>query len=144
MFSYQNAGISIAGVLVLALAFFSLTMLGCCSCSRTSSLPTRQANEKSSGCKSLESHSITFQYKKDAGSVQGTHHTDCSICLTAFEEDDCMRQLSNCKHIFHKVCIDQWLASHSGCPLCRTKIDKVDSPNGIVTSERWPDDLDHC
>ncbi|KAI4355498.1 hypothetical protein L6164_004264 [Bauhinia variegata] len=138
MVSYHDAGILIVGALVIALIFFGLTMLGCCTCIRTSSLPTAQVDDKISGCKSyLESHSLTFLYKKAAGgSVEGTDQTECSICLTAFEEDDCVRQLSSCKHMFHKVCIDQWLSFHSGCPICRTKIDKVDPPpNGTVISE---------
>ncbi|CAN7070629.1 unnamed protein product [Brassica oleracea var. botrytis] len=48
--------------------------------------------------------------------------TDCSICLGEFNEEESLRLLPNCNHIFHVVCIDRWLTSHSNCPLCRGKI----------------------
>ncbi|KAI3810288.1 hypothetical protein L1987_19899 [Smallanthus sonchifolius] len=57
--------------------------------------------------------------------------TDCSVCLTEFEEEDTLRILPNCKHAFHMPCIDTWLRSHTNCPLCRAGIvDKaVDAPS---------------
>ncbi|XVF20049.1 hypothetical protein REPUB_Repub11eG0164800 [Reevesia pubescens] len=44
---------------------------------------------------------------------------DCAICLEKFEDGDQCRVLYNCKHIYHKFCIDQWLARDRHCPLCR-------------------------
>ncbi|ESW07465.1 hypothetical protein PHAVU_010G132300 [Phaseolus vulgaris] len=77
------------------------------------------------------SHSITFHYK----AAEGTNQTECVICLTSFEEEESVRKLHTCKHIFHTLCIDKWLGSHSGCPLCRTQIDKVNSQNSRVALE---------
>lgn len=64
--------------------------------------------------------SITLlKYKKGDGWIDGT---DCSVCLSEFEEDDSLRLLPKCSHAFHALCIDTWLKSHSNCPLCRANI----------------------
>ncbi|XP_056855103.1 RING-H2 finger protein ATL52-like [Raphanus sativus] len=61
--------------------------------------------------------SITvYKYKKGDGYVDGS---DCSVCLSEFEEDESLRLLPKCNHAFHLPCIDTWLRSHSNCPLCR-------------------------
>ncbi|CAN8231565.1 unnamed protein product [Cochlearia groenlandica] len=62
-----------------------------------------------------------FRLKKHQNGVK-INGTDCSICLGEFSEDECLRLLPKCNHIFHVVCIDRWLKSHSNCPLCRAKI----------------------
>ncbi|KAM3281159.1 putative RING-H2 finger protein ATL71 [Capsicum chacoense] len=43
----------------------------------------------------------------------------CSICLGDYKDNDMLRLLSNCGHIFHVKCIDPWLRLHSTCPICR-------------------------
>ncbi|XP_021801940.1 RING-H2 finger protein ATL52-like [Prunus avium] len=64
--------------------------------------------------------SITVcKYKKDEGLIEGT---DCSVCLSEFEEDESLRLLPKCSHAFHIPCIDTWLRSHKNCPLCRAPI----------------------
>ncbi|XP_060182736.1 RING-H2 finger protein ATL52-like [Lycium barbarum] len=60
-----------------------------------------------------------FKYKKDEYLIEGT---DCSVCLTEFEEDESLRLLPKCSHAFHIPCIDTWLRSHKNCPLCRAPI----------------------
>ncbi|KAK9715368.1 hypothetical protein RND81_06G160400 [Saponaria officinalis] len=56
-------------------------------------------------------------------SLRGAKHgLQCSVCLTDFEEIEILRLLPKCKHGFHIECIDQWLKSHSSCPLCRQKV----------------------
>jgi hypothetical protein len=42
----------------------------------------------------------------------------CSICLLNFTQGEVVRDLP-CKHFFHKVCVDDWLAAETTCPLCR-------------------------
>ncbi|KAG6669109.1 hypothetical protein CIPAW_01G220400 [Carya illinoinensis] len=64
----------------------------------------------------------TFKYKKRTGN---TSEIDRVVCLTDFEDDECVRQLPRCKHSFHAPCIDLWLYSHSDCPLCRTPVDRL-------------------
>ena len=124
----------ITGTLVISFTFFTLTMLGwCINTNHTRSLPPAglSFDNKFSPCMSSESHSITFHYK----AAEGTNQTECVICLTSFEEEESVRKPHTCRHIFHTSCIDKWLGSHSGCPLCRTQIDKVNSPNSRVALE---------
>jgi hypothetical protein len=42
----------------------------------------------------------------------------CAVCLEDFAEGNTMRLL-NCKHRFHKHCIDQWLHRVATCPICQ-------------------------
>ncbi|KAK9062220.1 hypothetical protein SSX86_019406 [Deinandra increscens subsp. villosa] len=60
-----------------------------------------------------------FKYKRDDKLIEGT---DCSVCLSEFEEDERLRLLPKCSHAFHVPCIDTWLRSHKNCPLCRAPI----------------------
>ncbi|OIS95938.1 PREDICTED: RING-H2 finger protein ATL52-like [Nicotiana attenuata] len=78
--------------------------------------------------------SITvFKYKKDESLIEGS---DCSVCLTEFEEDESLRLLPKCSHAFHIPCIDTWLRSHKNCPLCRAPIvsnmDNVPQASNVV------------
>ncbi|XP_058751961.1 RING-H2 finger protein ATL54-like [Vicia villosa] len=59
------------------------------------------------------------KYKKGEGLIEGT---DCSVCLSEFEEDESLRLLPKCHHAFHLPCIDTWLSSHTNCPMCRAPI----------------------
>lgn len=64
--------------------------------------------------------SITVcKYKKGDGLVEVT---DCSVCLSEFQDGESIRLLPKCSHAFHIPCIDTWLKSHSTCPLCRASI----------------------
>ncbi|KAJ8529913.1 hypothetical protein K7X08_036748 [Anisodus acutangulus] len=60
-----------------------------------------------------------FKYKRGEGLVEGT---ECSVCLSEFQEDETLRILPKCNHAFHIPCIDTWLRSHTNCPMCRAGI----------------------
>ncbi|KAJ9538072.1 hypothetical protein OSB04_030805 [Centaurea solstitialis] len=67
------------------------------------------------------------KFSKNNGLIEGT---DCSVCLSDFEEDETLRLLPKCNHAFHVSCIDTWLRSHTNCPLCRAGIVRAGSdPN---------------
>jgi hypothetical protein len=54
-------------------------------------------------------------------SIQGENHV-CSICQNNLTESQMGRTLP-CNHMFHAVCIDQWLLQRSAtCPMCRMTI----------------------
>ena len=55
------------------------------------------------------------------GEIEDTNIIECPICLTEFNNDDFIRQF-DCKHIFHKECIDVWLRLKDNCPMCRQAI----------------------
>lgn len=59
------------------------------------------------------------KFKKGDRLIDGT---DCSVCLSEFEDDESLRLLPKCNHAFHIPCIDTWLRSHTNCPLCRAAI----------------------
>lgn len=65
------------------------------------------------------------KYKKGDGLVEGT---DCSVCLSEFQENESLRLLPKCSHAFHLFCIDTWLKSHSNCPMCRAHVLVTSAP----------------
>ncbi|KAJ6767626.1 RING-H2 FINGER PROTEIN ATL71-RELATED [Salix koriyanagi] len=46
----------------------------------------------------------------------------CSICLGDYEDNDMLRFLPDCGHVFHLKCVDCWLKQHSTCPMCRNSL----------------------
>ncbi|KAI1318820.1 hypothetical protein EDD11_005666 [Mortierella claussenii] len=46
---------------------------------------------------------------------------ECAICLCDFEDGDELRHLY-CDHLFHRGCVDRWLARHATCPKCKRSI----------------------
>ncbi|KAJ8541339.1 hypothetical protein K7X08_002155 [Anisodus acutangulus] len=47
---------------------------------------------------------------------------ECAVCLNEFEDDETLRLLPKCSHVFHPNCIDTWLISHITCPVCRANL----------------------
>lgn len=46
----------------------------------------------------------------------------CSICQEEYELGSQLRCLNQCRHYFHKTCIDSWFLSSTRCPICRNDI----------------------
>ncbi|XP_027351624.1 E3 ubiquitin-protein ligase RHA1B-like [Abrus precatorius] len=45
----------------------------------------------------------------------------CAVCLSEFWAEEEIRCMANCKHIFHRACVDRWIDhDQKTCPLCRT------------------------
>ncbi|KAL0917092.1 hypothetical protein M5K25_012137 [Dendrobium thyrsiflorum] len=57
---------------------------------------------------------------------------ECAICLNEFEDEDTIRLLHKCDHVFHQECIDAWLASHVTCPVCRTDYTAVSTDETAI------------
>jgi len=74
-----------------------------------SSCPRMIYSEKS--CQSLKSG--------DSDQEVEDMERSCSICLSDYKESKAVRAIPDCGHMFHGVCIDQWLGSHPTCPICR-------------------------
>lgn len=52
-------------------------------------------------------------------SAEKTNNMQCNICYTDFKNEDIIRMI-NCKHIYHKECIDKWFTNYSNeCPKCK-------------------------
>ena len=43
----------------------------------------------------------------------------CIICMQNYKHGELFRLLPNCKHGYHKKCIDKWLKNNLTCPICR-------------------------
>lgn len=56
---------------------------------------------------------------------------ECAICLNEFQDHETLRLLPKCSHVFHRECIDTWLASHVTCPVCRA--DLVQRPGELIS-----------
>ncbi|XP_010279175.1 PREDICTED: E3 ubiquitin-protein ligase ATL41-like [Nelumbo nucifera] len=71
-----------------------------------------------------------FVYKQQTEQDQlgGATTTECAVCLSSLEEEERVRLLPNCKHLFHVQCIDMWLDSHTTCPVCRTEAEPQPKP----------------
>ncbi|XP_050386874.1 brassinosteroid-responsive RING protein 1-like [Argentina anserina] len=53
--------------------------------------------------------------------IVGEVPESCAVCLHEFDGSDEIRCLKNCKHIFHRSCLDRWMDhDQKTCPLCRT------------------------
>ncbi|KAF7063197.1 hypothetical protein CFC21_069718 [Triticum aestivum] len=55
--------------------------------------------------------------------------TTCAVCLAEYADADELRRLPGCKHVFHRLCVDEWLRRRPSCPLCRT------SPPAVTTAD---------
>jgi len=69
----------------------------------------------------------------------GGDRTTCSICMDAVSLDNDENILNNtrdiklsCGHVFHKLCLGQWVLRHNLCPDCRREIN-----NGVILSLRF-------
>ncbi|XVF52341.1 hypothetical protein PTKIN_Ptkin05aG0010800 [Pterospermum kingtungense] len=65
----------------------------------------------------------TFYYSSVKGFRREKYGLECAICLVEFTDDDTIRLLTICCHVFHKECVDLWLESHKTCPVCRAELD---------------------
>ncbi|KAK7301152.1 hypothetical protein RJT34_12013 [Clitoria ternatea] len=70
----------------------------------------------------------TFLYSDVKGLKMGKDTLACAVCLNEFQDDETLRMVPTCCHVYHPDCIDPWLASHTTCPLCRANL--VPTPEG--------------
>ncbi|GLT61840.1 hypothetical protein SLA2020_345170 [Shorea laevis] len=82
------------------------------------------------------------QFKKsDNGKDFGERSfCECAVCLNEFQEEEKLRRIPNCGHVFHIDCIDVWLQNNANCPLCRTSISSTTRlpPDQIIAPSSTP------
>ncbi|CAN0914292.1 E3 ubiquitin-protein ligase ATL6 [Linum grandiflorum] len=75
----------------------------------------------------------TMVYSAVKGLKIGKGALECAVCLNEFEDDETLRLIPKCDHVFHPECIDAWLESHTTCPVCRADLNLTpqsdDSPS---------------
>ncbi|XP_028780847.1 E3 ubiquitin-protein ligase ATL6 [Neltuma alba] len=64
----------------------------------------------------------TLQYSHVKIHKIGKGALECAVCLSEFEDTETLRLIPKCDHVFHPECIDEWLASHTTCPVCRADL----------------------
>ena len=66
---------------------------------------------------------------------------ECVFCLSGVEEGEEVREL-RCRHVFHRACLDRWLATPPAtCPLCRSRL-LTTSPPPTAGEEEFDLDSD--
>lgn len=140
--SFPILVISVFGVLITSILLLSycVFVIKCCfnrrrsdvfsSLSRSWGLSESSFMVHSTGIRShgLEESAIraipTFRYRRGGdGDEEGKRSFhECAVCLNDFQEEEVVRLLPNCLHVFHMDCIDIWLQTNANCPLCRSDI----------------------
>ena len=67
-----------------------------------------------------------------------TTQSECTICLLDYNEET--KTETECNHIFHQECLDNWLQTNYTCPLCRTELKPKNSlcrPIYALPSEQY-------
>ncbi|XP_039048139.1 probable E3 ubiquitin-protein ligase XERICO [Hibiscus syriacus] len=55
--------------------------------------------------------------------VGGDPPENCAVCLIEFGGREEVGWLKNCKHVFHRACLERWMDHyHNTCPLCRAPL----------------------
>uniref|UniRef100_A0A4W3IG05 RING-type E3 ubiquitin transferase n=2 Tax=Callorhinchus milii TaxID=7868 RepID=A0A4W3IG05_CALMI len=76
----------------------------------------------------IERYTFLHRYEKrtletcEEGKEAAEVEEKCTICLSPLEEGEDVRRLP-CMHLFHQICVDQWLATSKKCPICRVDIE---------------------
>lgn len=50
------------------------------------------------------------------------HHRMCCICLASYDEGVAVMTGTQCDHMFHQSCCQEWLLKHDHCPYCRKEM----------------------
>ncbi|XP_074581995.1 RING-H2 finger protein ATL1-like [Curcuma longa] len=122
--SLPIVAISIAGILAASFLLLSyyVFVMKCClnthhSSRRRQSPSLSSASEQRGLAESTIRAIPTFRYRQlSVGAAE------CAVCLSEFQEQERIRLLPSCLHVFHIDCIDTWLQFNANCPLCRASI----------------------
>lgn len=146
-YPYANFSPSMAIIIVVLVAalffmgFFSIYIRHCNDRSGSGvrnalSMHARRGNAASRGLEASVIETFpTFSYAEVKEHKIGKGTLECAVCLNEFEDDETIRLIPKCDHVFHPECIDAWLESHVTCPVCRANL----TPQPEDGSFRLPD-----
>ncbi|XP_058096955.1 E3 ubiquitin-protein ligase ATL31-like [Magnolia sinica] len=121
----------IVAVLISAfflMGFFSIYLRKCAgdSVGSVRRIGTRGRSRRAAASRGLDQAVIesfpTFEYSVVKGLKLGKDALECAVCLNEFEDEETLRLLPKCSHVFHPECIDAWLGTHTTCPVCRSNL----------------------
>ncbi|XP_021740291.1 E3 ubiquitin-protein ligase ATL9-like [Chenopodium quinoa] len=67
--------------------------------------------------------SLRFSEAKMHRLKEEDQQVECAVCLSEFKDQEVLRILPDCFHVFHPSCIAPWLSSHVTCPICRSSLE---------------------
>ncbi|KAB2049685.1 hypothetical protein ES319_A13G193500v1 [Gossypium barbadense] len=128
-------------VLIAALFFLGIFSIYIRNCSESSANGSSVnpvnggAGRSRRGARGLEASVIetfpTMIYSEVKVHKIGKGALECAVCLNEFEDDETLRLIPKCDHVFHPECIDAWLASHTTCPVCRANLAPQPGDSGV-------------
>ncbi|KAK6137994.1 hypothetical protein DH2020_028275 [Rehmannia glutinosa] len=132
-YSYGSFSPSVAVIIVVLIAsiffivFFSIYLRHCSDDSSTvRQALSMRARRAVAAARGLDASVIatfpTLSYSEVKDHKMGKDALECAVCLNEFEEDETLRLIPKCDHVFHPECIDMWLESHVTCPVCRANL----------------------
>ena len=83
------------------------------------SLPPSLATQRGLTAKQVRTLPVSSYHSSRASShgQNGEAEDLCAVCLGPLLEGELVRLLQ-CRHVFHQLCLDGWLARRAVCPLC--------------------------
>lgn len=136
-------------VLIAALFFmaaFSIYIRHCTQASAMSGSVRRALSlrRRAAAARGLEASVIetfpTFTYAEVKDHQIGKGALECAVCLNEFEDDETLRLIPKCDHVFHPECIDAWLQSHDTCPVCRADLNPQPDEPPVQIPQLNPDE----
>ncbi|KAL9659412.1 hypothetical protein QQ045_024218 [Rhodiola kirilowii] len=129
-------------VFVFLMGAFAVYIRTCSAAARGTVSPTgitRSSLRRQRGLEPAILNSFpTFTYSEVKSHKIGKGALECAVCLNEFADEETLRLLQKCDHVFHQDCIDAWLASHSTCPVCRANLDQASEAAGNVEAAHEP------
>ncbi|CAE8625304.1 unnamed protein product, partial [Polarella glacialis] len=62
-------------------------------------------------------------FQRAGSGVDQEGQSVCPVCLEDFERGEKLLQLPLCSHLFHRRCLEPWMAQRGSCPSCRAPVD---------------------
>ncbi|KAI3725656.1 hypothetical protein L1987_65447 [Smallanthus sonchifolius] len=131
-YPYSRFSPSMAIIIVVLVAalffmgFFSIYIRRCSGdggASVRAALSMRRAGRLAAASRGLDAEILetfpTFAYSTVKGLKIGKGALECAVCLNEFEDEETIRLIPKCDHVFHAECIDAWVEHHVTCPVCR-------------------------
>lgn len=132
----SGAGVPMTVVMIfIAVLLFVLSVISrklCCCRNSSRQRPvipvntTPERNRKKGVDPAVIDTFPTLVYSDIKAHKVGKGALECAVCLSEFEDDELLRLLPKCDHVYHPECIDEWLQNHVTCPVCRVNLSVVD------------------